>query len=200
MALFDQSSADVSGSPVDVNLLLFFSLVLIGCLSPGPCWMCGSVLSRFDIQAVWGFFVCFVNVNSVHWCCRWGAVTHLCCVTLLWFISPCCLYERVTSWQLLDLCVSPWQCALLCSCAVLCECVCEWMVVLSDCINKWKVFCRWICRVLSPCSSLSTLLCLTVASFCVTDEDPLQEDGSHSCVHCGLPQHSKEPGTQKPSL
>lgn len=64
MALFDQSSADVSGSPVDVNLLLSFSLVLIGCLSPGPCWMCGSVLSRFDIQAVW-FFVCFVNVNSV---------------------------------------------------------------------------------------------------------------------------------------
>lgn len=32
------------------------------------------------------------------------------------------------------------------------------------------------------------------------DENSLKEDGPYSCVHCGLPQHSKESRTQKPSL
>lgn len=163
MALFDQSSADVSGSPVDVNLLLFFFRWF---------WLVASVPARVGCvvlcalgltSRLFGSRVFCECEQCVHWCCRWGAVTHLCCVTLLWFISPCCLCERATPWQLLDLCVSPWRFAfLLCSCAVLLYV--EWMVVLSDCIHKWKVF----CLLNLPCSlSLQQSLHSVVSHCCV---------------------------------
>lgn len=45
----DKSSAEVS---VDGSSPVVLLLVLIGCLSPRPCWMCGSVLYRFETLCV----------------------------------------------------------------------------------------------------------------------------------------------------
>lgn len=48
----DKSSAVVAGISVDSGSPVVLLLVLIGCLSPRPCWMCGSVLYRFDTLCV----------------------------------------------------------------------------------------------------------------------------------------------------
>lgn len=86
-------------------------------------WLVASVPARFGCvvlcslgltSRLFGSCVFCECEQCVHWCCRWGAVTHLCCVTLLWFISLCCLCERATSWQRLDLCVGPWRFMFCC--------------------------------------------------------------------------------------
>lgn len=41
--------SEVAGICVDVSSSAVLLLVLISCLSPWPCWMCGSVHCRFDI-------------------------------------------------------------------------------------------------------------------------------------------------------
>lgn len=57
----DKSSAEVAGISVDGSSLVVLLLVLIGCLSPRPCWMCGSVLYRFETLCVlWLLIGCVV--------------------------------------------------------------------------------------------------------------------------------------------
>lgn len=77
-------SSAVAGICVDVNSSAVLLLLLICCLSPRPCWMCGSVLCRFETQAVWSISVVLNDVCRAVVC--WDAVTHPCCVILLWFV------------------------------------------------------------------------------------------------------------------
>lgn len=86
---------------------------------------------------------------------------------------------------------------LVYECGVLRVCVFESIVVYESILPL---------SLLRPLTVLLSfhLLCLIVfllfSSAYAADEDPLKEDGPYSCVHCRLPQHSKEPRTQKPNL
>lgn len=62
---------------IDVTSSFVLLLVLICCLSPGPCWMCGSVLCRFGFCVIcvlwlicvcWGFFFTVVVSFYLNMC------------------------------------------------------------------------------------------------------------------------------------
>ena len=76
------------------------------------------------------------------------------------------------------------------------------LFVHRNCVNTFiKYFAKSAVFPHYTAVFLLSFLCLICsASSCAADEDSLEEDGSYSCVHCRLPQHSKEPWTQKPSL